>query len=91
MVQKRAKNTSKLHCSSHACARSIIFYFLPSIQILIIPSYEDWQTLLFGNRTQVVELLVKCFTAQLCSRDINTCCWRGTTQSLRLCHLPPVC
>ena len=26
-------------------------------------------TLLFGNRTQVVELLVKCFTAQLCSRD----------------------
>ena len=27
--------------------------------------YEDWH----GNRTQVVELLVKCFTAQLCSRD----------------------
>ena len=26
-------------------------------------------TLLFGNRTQVIELLVKCFTAQLCSRD----------------------
>ena len=41
-------------------------------------------TLLFGNRIQVVELLVKCFTAQLCSRDKNTCCWRGTTQSLRL-------
>ena len=39
MVQKRAKNTSKLHCSSHACARSIIFYFLPSIQMLIMPSY----------------------------------------------------
>ena len=38
MVQKRVKNTSKLHCSSHACARSIIFYFLPSIQVLTIPS-----------------------------------------------------
>ena len=39
MVQKRAKNTSKLHCSSYAGARSIIFFFLPSIQMLTIPSY----------------------------------------------------
>ena len=30
---------------------------------------KNSMTLLFGNRTQVVELLVKCFTAQLCSRD----------------------
>ena len=28
MVRKRAKNTSKLHCSSHGSARSIIFLFL---------------------------------------------------------------
>ena len=39
MVQKQAKNTSKLHCSSHACARSIILFFLPSIHMLTIPSY----------------------------------------------------
>ena len=39
-VQKRAKNTSKLHCSSHVCARSIISFFLPSIQMLAIPSYD---------------------------------------------------
>ena len=37
-VQKWAKNTSKLHCSSHVRARDIIFLFLPSIQMLTIPS-----------------------------------------------------
>ena len=39
MVQNRDRNTPRLHCSSHACARSIIFYFLPTIQMLTIPSY----------------------------------------------------
>ena len=34
MVQKRAKNTSKLHCSSHACARSIIFHFYAAFKCL---------------------------------------------------------
>ena len=34
MVQKRAKNTSKLHCSSHACARSIIFISYPAFKCL---------------------------------------------------------
>ena len=38
-VQKWAENTSNLHCSTHSCAHSIIFHLLPSIQILIIPSY----------------------------------------------------
>ena len=34
MVQKWAKNTSKLHCSSHACARSIIFVSYPAFKCL---------------------------------------------------------
>ena len=34
MVQKRAKNTSKLHCSSHACACSIICFSYPAFKCL---------------------------------------------------------
>ena len=40
-VQKWAEKTSNLHCSTHSCAQSIIFHLLPSIQILIIPSYAS--------------------------------------------------
>ena len=39
MVQKRAKNTSNLHRSSHSYARSIIVYVVLIIQMLTIPSY----------------------------------------------------
>ena len=38
MVQKRAKNTSKLHCSSHSYARSIIVYVVLIIQMHTIPT-----------------------------------------------------
>ena len=47
--QKWAEDTSKLHCSSHACARSIIFYFLPSMQMLTIPSYAP-NMCVYGDR-----------------------------------------
>ena len=35
-VQNRAKNTSKLHCSSHCYAHTIISYVAPIIQMLTI-------------------------------------------------------
>ena len=37
-VQKRAKNTSKLHCSSHSYAHTIIFYVVIIIQMHTIPT-----------------------------------------------------
>ena len=37
-MQKRAKNTSKLHCSSHSYAHTIIFYVVIIIQMHTIPT-----------------------------------------------------
>ena len=37
-MQKRAKNTSKLHCSSHSYAHTIIFYVVIIIQMHTTPT-----------------------------------------------------
>ena len=53
----KSGQTTRAFSNGHDLRRSYHYYN--------IHYYEDWH----GNRTQVVELLVKCFTAQLCSRD----------------------